>query len=62
MALVSKVVVCTHARAIRRSPAFFVVVPYFVEVVFVQLPYKAGKVAVLEMLGKDMFGKLLVLR
>lgn len=35
--------------------------PDFVEIILVELPDETRKVAVLEMLGKDMFGKLFVL-
>jgi len=35
--------------------------PYFVEVVLVQLAHEAGKVAVLEVFREDVFRKLLVL-
>lgn len=35
--------------------------PYFVKVVFVELPHETGKVAVLEMFRKDMFRELLIL-
>ena len=51
----------TYSGAIRGLPIFFVVVPDFVKIVLVQLADKAGEVAVLEMLGEDVFGKLLVL-
>ena len=36
--------------------------PYFVEVVLVELAHEAGEVAVLEVLGQDMLCELLVLR
>lgn len=39
----------------------FIILPDFMEIVFIQLPYKAGKVAVLEVLRKNRLGKLFVL-
>lgn len=36
--------------------------PHFVEVVLIQLPHEAGKVAVLEVFREDVLGELLVLR
>lgn len=52
----------TYARTIWRLAVFLIVVPYFVEVVFIELPDKAGKVAVLEMLGENVFCEFFVLR
>ena len=51
----------TYTGSIRTCRAIFIVVSHFVEIVFVELPYKARKVAVLEVLGEDVFGKLFVL-
>ena len=53
--------IVTYADAVGRVTAFFVVVPYFVEVVLVELSDEASEVAVFEVLGQDGFGKLLVL-
>ena len=36
--------------------------PYFVEIVLVELPNETSEVAVLEVLGQDVLGKFLVLR
>lgn len=36
--------------------------PYFVKVVLVELSNETGKVAVFEVLGQDVLGKLLILR
>ena len=52
----------TYTCAIRRLPALFIVVPYFVEVIFVELAHETGKVAVLEMLRENVLGEFLVLR
>jgi hypothetical protein len=35
--------------------------PDFVEIILVQLSHEAGKVAVFEVFGQDMFGEFLVL-
>jgi hypothetical protein len=35
--------------------------PYFMEVIFIQLPHKTCEVAVLEVLGEDMLGEFLIL-
>jgi hypothetical protein len=51
----------TYPRPVRRLPVFFIVVSDFVEIVLVQLPDETRKVAVFEVLGQYMFGKLLVL-
>ena len=51
----------TYPCAVRRCASFFVVVPDFVEVVFVQLPDEAREVAVLEVFRKDVFREFLVL-
>lgn len=40
-----------YPRTVWRCAAFFVVMPYFVKVILVQLPHKTGKVAVLEVFG-----------
>lgn len=50
-----------YPRTIGRLPILFIVVAHFVEIVFVELAHKTGKVAVLEVLGEDMFRKLFVL-
>lgn len=42
--------------------ALLVVVPHFVEVIFVQLAYKACEIAMLEVFRQDGFGESLVLR
>lgn len=52
----------TDIWAVRRCASFFIVLPHFVEVVFIQLPHEARKIAVFEMLGKDGFCEFLVLR
>lgn len=39
-----------------------VIMPDFVEVVFIKLPYKAGKVAVLEVFGQNRLGEPFILR
>jgi hypothetical protein len=49
------------SRPIGRLAIFFVIVTNFVEIVLVQLPDKTSEVAVLEVLGKDVFCKFLVL-
>lgn len=46
---------------IGRMSCFLVVVADLVKVILVQLAHEAGKVAVLEMLGKDVFGESFVL-
>lgn len=51
----------TYTWTIRRCAPVFIVMPNLVEVVFVELSHKTRKVAVLEMLWKDVFRKLLVL-
>ena len=38
-------------RSIGRLPIFFIVVADFVEIIFIQLAHKTGKVAVLEVFG-----------
>ena len=40
----------TYARPVKRRVSLLVVVPNFVKVILVQLPYEAGEVAVLEVL------------
>lgn len=50
-----------YPRSIGRLPIFFIVVADFVEIIFVQLAHKTGKVAVLEVFGEYVFGKLFVL-
>lgn len=52
----------TYTDAVRRLPVLLVVVPDLVEVVLVQLPDEACKVAVFEVFRKDMLRELLVLR
>jgi hypothetical protein len=51
----------TNIRAIWRRNIIFVVLSDLVEVIFVQLSHEASEVAMLEVLGQDMLGKLLVL-
>lgn len=51
----------TYTRAVRRSAVLLIIMPHFVEVVFVQLSHETGKVAVLEVLWEDVFGEFLVL-
>lgn len=51
----------TYARAVWRSAVLLIIMPHFVEVVFVQLSHETGKVAVLEVLWEDVFGEFLVL-
>jgi hypothetical protein len=51
----------TYPRSIWRLPVLLIVVPHFVEVVFVKLTDKAGKVAVFKVLGQDVLGELFVL-
>jgi hypothetical protein len=51
----------TYPRPVRRLPVLFIIVPHFVEVVLVKLSHKTRKVAVFEVLGKDMLGELFVL-
>ena len=46
---------------IRRACTLFVIVPYFMEIVLVELTDKTGEVAVLEMLRKNGFRELLIL-
>jgi hypothetical protein len=41
----------TYPGAVWRMPTLFVVVPHFMEVIFVQLSDKARKVAVFEVFG-----------
>jgi hypothetical protein len=55
-----------HVRTVRTWPigrlsVLLVVVPYFVEIVFVELSNEAGKIAMLEMLRKYRFREFLVL-
>ena len=52
----------SYPHAIRRCPSFLIIVPNLVKVVFVQLPYEAGEVAVLEVFRQDVFRELLVLQ
>jgi hypothetical protein len=51
-----------YPRTVWRLAILFVVVSNFVEVVLVQLTNEAGKVAVLEMFGQNVFCEFLVLR
>ena len=51
----------THSWAVRRLAVVLIVVPHFVEIVLVQLPDEAGKVAVLEVLREDVLCEFLVL-
>lgn len=51
----------TYALPIRRLSRLFIVVPDFVEVIFVQLPDEAGKVAVLKVFRKDVLCEFFVL-
>ena len=41
--------------------ALFIVVPDFVEVIFIELPNKAGKVAMLEVFREDGLGEAFIL-
>ena len=34
-------------------PALFIIMPHFVEVVFIELAHEAGKIAMFEMFGQD---------
>lgn len=52
---------CSNARAILRLTILLIIVSHFVKVVLVQLANETGEVAVLEVLGKDVFGELLIL-
>jgi hypothetical protein len=51
-----------RTSSVRRHAALFIVVPDFVEIVFVELTHETGKVAVLEVLGQDMLCEFLVLQ
>ncbi len=51
----------TNPWPIGRLSVLLVVVPYFVEIVFVELSNEAGKIAMLEMLRKYRFREFLVL-
>lgn len=53
---------CTNSRAVLGLTILLIVMSHFVEVIFVQLANKTGEVAVFEMLRKDVFRELLVLR
>jgi hypothetical protein len=53
---------CTNAGTVLRLTILLVVVSHFVKVVFVQLAHETGEVAVLEMLGQNMFCEFFVLR
>ncbi len=44
-----------------RGITILLIVSHFMEVILVQLPHKACKVAVLEVLGKDGLGELFIL-
>ena len=50
-----------YPRSIRRLSALFIVMPHFVEVIFVQLSHEASKVAMLKVFRKDGFGEALIL-
>lgn len=52
----------TYTRSVGRNTAIFIVVSDFVEIVFVELAYKTGEVAVLEMFGQDVFCEFFVLQ
>lgn len=43
-------------------PVLLIILAHFVEVVLVELAYKAGEIAMFEMLGKDGFRKFLALQ
>ena len=45
--------IVAYARAIWRMSAFFIVVAYFVEIVFVELADEACEIAVLEVFWED---------
>jgi hypothetical protein len=51
-----------YVLSIRRLSIFFVVLSDLMEVVFIQLPHKTGKIAVFEVFWKDGLGKFLALR
>jgi hypothetical protein len=53
--------VLTDVGPIWRRCIVFVVLSNLVEVIFVELPDETGKIAVLEMFGKNQFRELLVL-
>ena len=51
----------SYTRAIRRLAGLLIIVTHFVEIVFVELSDEAGEIAVLEVLGEDVFGESLIL-
>lgn len=56
--LFSRIRYVTYIRAIL---GVVIRVPYFVEVVLVKLPHKAGEIAMLEVLRQYLFGEAIVL-
>lgn len=51
----------TYSCTVRRLPILLITMPYFMEVVLVQLPHEACEVAVLEVFGEDRLCEFLVL-
>lgn len=51
----------TYPWAVRGLTSVLVIMSHFVEIVLVQLPYKACKIAMLEVFGQDGFGKPFIL-
>lgn len=51
----------TYPCAVRRCASLFIIVPHFVEVVFVKLPHEAREIAVFEVFGQDVFREFLIL-
>ena len=51
----------TYTYTVGRVAGFFVVVPHFVEIVFVELANEAGEIAVLEVFRKYGFCEFFVL-
>lgn len=51
----------TYPGSVRRLATLLVVVPDFVEVIFIQLSHKAGKIAMFEVFRKNGLGEALVL-
>lgn len=52
----------TNIGPVRRLPRFFIVLAHFVKVVFVELAYETGEVAVFEVFGEDGFGEFFALQ
>lgn len=51
----------TYPWPIWTGVTVLIIVSHFVKVVLVELAHKAGKVAVLEVFGEDVFGEFLIL-